>query len=85
MQQRGVDEREHRGGGADAEGEREHGDGGEAGIAAQSAEAVADVAAELIEEAQANGGAVGFVLCGGLAEIDAGFALGFFGGEPLAN
>jgi hypothetical protein len=45
VQQDGVDEREHRRGGADAEREGEHGDGGEARVAAQGAEAVADVSA----------------------------------------
>ena len=45
VQQNGVDEREHRRGGADADREREHGDGGEARIAAQGEEAVADVSA----------------------------------------
>jgi len=45
VQQDCIDEREHRRGGADAEREGEHGDGGEARVAAQSAEAVADVAA----------------------------------------
>jgi hypothetical protein len=45
VQHDGVDEREHRGGGADAEREGEHGDGGEAKVAAQGAEAVADVSA----------------------------------------
>jgi hypothetical protein len=85
VEQHGVDEREHCGGGADAEGERENGDGGEAGIAAQSAEAVADVAAELVEEAHADGGAICFVLRRGLTQVDASFALGFFGSEPLAH
>ncbi len=85
MEQHGVDEREHRRGGADAEGEREHGDGGEAGIAAQCAEAVTDVAAELVEDAQTDCGAICFVLRVGLAEIDACFALRLFGGEALAD
>lgn len=45
VQQDGVDEREHRRGGADAEREGEYGDGGEARVAAQGAQAVADVSA----------------------------------------
>ena len=85
VQQRRVDEREHGGGGADAEREREDGDGGEAGIAAECAQAVADVSAELVEEAEADGGAVGFILGGGLAKVDAGFAPGFFRVEALAD
>jgi hypothetical protein len=85
MEQHGVDERKHRCGGADAEGEGENGDGGKARIAAQSSEAVADVAAELVEEAQADGGAVSFVLRGGLAKIDARFALRLFGAEALMD
>src|SRR5579871_1520769 len=85
VQQDGVDEREHCRSGADAEREGEHGDGGEARVAAQGAEAVADVATQLIEEAEADGIAVVFVLRGGPAEIDAGFAPGLFFGEALAD
>jgi len=69
--------------GADAGREREHGDGGNARIAAQSPEAVAHVPTSFIEEAQANGAAVSFVLGSGLAEVYMGFAAGFFCGEAL--
>jgi hypothetical protein len=41
--------------------------GDEAGIAAQSAQAVADITAEFVEETQAYGGAISFVLRRGLA------------------
>jgi hypothetical protein len=85
VQQDGVDEREHRRGGADAEREGEHGDGGEPRVAAEGAKAVADVSRQLIDEAEADGTAVVFVLRGGLAEVDAGFAAGFFFGETPAN
>jgi hypothetical protein len=85
VQQNGVDEREYRRGSADAEREGEHGDGGEARVAAQSAEAVADVSTELIEEAEADGITIDFVLSAGLAQVNAGFAAGFFFGEALAD
>ncbi len=85
VQKHGVDEREHRRRGADAECEREHGDGGEAGIAAQGAETVADIAAKFVKETEADGGTVCLVLCGGLPQIDAGFARCFFGRESLAD
>ena len=85
VQQNGVDEGEHRGGSADAEREGEHRDGGEARVAEEGAKAVANISAELIEEAQADGGALNVVLGGGLAEVDAGFAAGFFFGEALAD
>ena len=40
---------------------------------------------QLIEEAEADGIAVVFVLGSGLAEVDAGSSAGFFFGETLAN
>jgi hypothetical protein len=85
MQQHGVDEREHCGGGTDAEGERENSHSGEAGIAAQRAEAVANVAAELVEDAEADSGSVSLVLGYGLAKVDAGFAASFLGSEALMD
>lgn len=70
-----------------ADGEREGSDDGkrETGVPTQGAEAVANVAAELVEDAEADGGAVLFVLSGGLAEIDARFAVRLFGVEALAD
>src|ERR1700735_1510642 len=85
VQQNGVDEGEHRGGSADAEREGEHGDGGEARVAEEGAKAVTNISAELIEEAEADGVTIDFVLGAGLAQIDAGFAPGFFFGEALAD
>jgi hypothetical protein len=52
---------------------------------AQGAEPVADVAAELVEEAQADGGTVCFVLRCGLTEVDARFARCLFGRESPAD
>ena len=69
----------------DAEREREHRDRGEARITAQAAEAVADVSAKLIEQAEADGVAVSFVLGGGPAEVNAGFSACFPFWEALAN
>jgi hypothetical protein len=51
----------------------------------QGAEAVAEVSAQLIEEAESDGVAVSFVLGGGPAEVDAGLAAGFLFGEALAD
>jgi hypothetical protein len=61
------------------------GDGCEGRVAPQGAEAVADVPADFIEEAQADGGAIFFVLSCGLAEVDARSAAALFGGEALAD
>src|SRR5690349_11572895 len=48
VQQDGVDEGEHCRGGADAEREREHGDGGEARVAEEGAKAVAQILPECV-------------------------------------
>jgi hypothetical protein len=70
--------------GSDAEGERGHGDCGEAGAAAEHANGVAEVGAKLVEETEAEGGAdVLFVGLDG-AELDAGSAEGFSRSEAGA-
>jgi hypothetical protein len=67
--------------GSDAEGERCDRDGGEAGAAAEHANSIAEVGAELVEKTEAEGGAdVGFVGIDG-AELDAGAAESFGGSE----
>ena len=58
--------------------------GGEAGAAAEHADGVAEVVAELVEETQAEGGADVFAVLVYGAELDAGAALGFGGGEAGA-
>ena len=50
-----VDQLEDRGVGADAEGEREHGDGGESGTAQQDAGAVPEILSEVLDDADAPG------------------------------
>jgi hypothetical protein len=70
--------------GSDAEGEGGDSDGGEAGAAAEQANGVAKVGAKLVEKTEAEGGAdVLFVGFDG-AELDAGVAEGFGGGETGA-
>jgi hypothetical protein len=48
-QQRGIEDTEDRGGGAQSETQGEHGDRGEAGTAAQTAEGEAEVASQIGE------------------------------------
>jgi len=77
-------ESEDDGVGSDAEGERSDGDGGEAGAAAKHANGVTEVGAKLVEKTEAEGGAdVLFVGFEG-AELDAGAAESFGGGETGA-
>ena len=76
IQQHSLREREDDGVGSDAEGERADGYGGEAGAAAEHADGVAEVVAELVEEAQAEGGADVFAMLVDGAELDAGAAQG---------
>src|SRR5919108_583575 len=62
VQQNGVDEGEHCRGGADAEREREHGDGGEAGRFAQHAQTEAQIFYGVFNPVDAAGGATLFFL-----------------------
>ena len=79
LQHEVVDEGEDGGVGADAEGQREDGDGGEAGTFGHHAETVADVVPDAFGGGLPGGGA-DFVLDGfGAAHLDAGCALGFAG------
>jgi hypothetical protein len=84
VEQDAFGEGEDDGVGSDAEGERGDSDGSEAGAAAEHANGVAEVGAKLVEETEAEGGAdVLFVGLDG-AELDAGAAEGFGGGETGA-
>src|ERR1700732_2463462 len=80
----GVEQGEDGGVGSDAEGEREQGDGGEAGALEQAADAEANVLKEVVEGGFPAGGP-DLVLDGGAAAgFFGGFAPGGFGGEAGA-
>jgi hypothetical protein len=77
-------ESEDDGVGSDAQGERGDGDGSEAGAAAKHANGVAEVGAKLVEETEAERGADVLFLGFDVAELDAGAAEGFGGGQAGA-
>jgi hypothetical protein len=78
-QEDSVDEAEDGGGGADAEGERYDGEGGESGVLAEHAEAEGEILHERWEEVGGAGGAAGFHGLGERAEFELGAATGFGG------
>ena len=80
VEQDGVDDGEHGGGGTNAEGEREDGGEGERLVAPKAAEAVADILTGFIEPLEADGAAVELgVVPDGRGEGDAGLARRFGG------
>src|SRR5258708_12148380 len=70
--------------GSDAEGERGHGDCGEAGAAAKHANGVAEVLPEVFGSGLPCGGTDFFFYGFDAAHLDAGAALGFVGAEAPA-
>ncbi len=85
LQQYGIHKTENRRRCPDAQSERCNGDDREPRIAPQVAKSVADVSAQLIEDAKADGSPVCFILRGRLSEVDAGFAAGLFFGQAPAD
>ncbi len=77
--QDGVDDAENDDVCADAQGKNEHGDDGEAAVAAQAAKSVAEVLKQNVEPGQAARLAVVFASLLDAAEADEGLAAGFFG------
>ena len=71
--------------GADGEGQRGDGDGGEAGTLFEDAEGVDGVGAEFVQPAQAEGGADAILVGGDCAELETCAAGGLAGGEALAD
>ena len=84
-QQDGVDDGEDNDVGADAESEDEDGDGGEAGVAAEGAEGVAEILKKDVEPGEAAGFALLLLCLLDAAEADEGAATGFFGRHAVAD
>ncbi|MGB6687282.1 MAG: hypothetical protein WBE76_05515 [Terracidiphilus sp.] len=85
FEQHSIHKAENRRVGANAEREGKHRSSGETRVAAQGAEAVAEVSAQLVKESEADSLAVLFILNGGPAKVDAGFAARFVFGKALPD
>ena len=80
MQERGVDQAEDSGVGADAEGESEDSDSGEAGRSAKETEGETEVEEKVFEAGPAPDGAAVLFGKGEVAEFAAGLVCGFAAG-----
>ncbi len=85
LEKNSVDDTEDCGVGADAEGEREDRDRGEAGIFAQHAEGETKILKRGFDEGKAAEFAICFFELGIAAKADARGASGFFGGHAAAD
>src|SRR5262249_24067177 len=83
--QDGIDDRKHRGVGADTEGEGQDGDGGKAGVLAETAKCVADVEEEILEAGPAPDVATVAFGEGGGAELAARGGFGFLAWGALSH
>ena len=82
LEQNRVDPGESGGGGADADGKRQHGHGRECGIAGHHAQAVAEVVEQIFQPEEGAALAMGLAGLLGAPKVDEGLAASFLGREP---